>query len=162
MISQTLVIYQNRGHLSSYPVLNRTNWFFPLPSKGKLGGEERAFLCSLFYAFLEINGEGLGLVSLSLDWRGRSVWVRGGTAWKNNPSSSWSPPRTRWIGPGEQLWFSVPPKCVPHPWQVLGAGAALSSCGGSQTQRSRRRERTQERLQGYRGGGTGRKGAGLG
>lgn len=67
---------------------------------------------------------------------------------------------SRWIGPGEQLWFSVPPKCVPHPWQVLGAGAALSSRGGSQTLRSRRRARTQECLHGYKGGGTGRKGRG--
>lgn len=90
------------------------------------------------------------------------MWVRGGTAWKNNPSLLGFRHESRWIDPEEQLWFSVPLRRVPHPWQVLGAGAALSSVGGSQILRSRRRERTQERLQGYRGGGAGRKGAGLG
>lgn len=152
---------QNRGHLSSYPVLNRTNWFFPLPSEGKRR-QRRGTSVLPFYAFLEINGEGLGLVSLSLDWlRKVCMGQREGLPGKITHLLLGVRHESRWIGPGEQLWFSVPPKCVPHLWQVLSAGAALSSRGGSQTLRSERRERDARVSPGIQRGRDGTEGGGV-
>lgn len=106
--------------------------------------------------FLRLNGE--GLCSRSLRRRlhtdeGRSAGVTKGTglpgraarlSWellKSCPELRLSRHEPRWAGPVGQFWFSVPPKCDPYRWQVLGAGAASSSSSCSETWHSLRGEK---------------------
>lgn len=103
-------------------------------------GEREECLSLLLLLFISWKGEGLS-------WRdGICRLIRKGcrgTAWKNSPlfrgaakvlpQASSQHHEPQWTGPGEQLWFSVLPKCVPYRWQVLGAYATPTSRGDCET-----------------------------